>query len=150
MKTIKAREHYDEPVTESVLEHALVAGRKRRGTTLHATDVWYLADFQALLVGFADKTAVALPIGNYPELAGLSRPELEHLTLGFGGSALCLEERDLHVSIAGLVSASEPLMDMATTVVTARNGSRSSDAKAQAARENGLLGGRPRKSVSAG
>lgn len=37
------------------------------------------------------------------------------LETGYAGSALCLDERDLHVSIAGLVSASEPLMTLAST-----------------------------------
>jgi hypothetical protein len=67
------------------------------------------------------------------------------LELGFGGSALCLDSHDLHVSIASLVSASEPLMELASTVIATRNGRSKSDAKAQAARENGQKGGRPRK-----
>jgi len=50
--------------------------------------------------------------------------------MGFGGSALCLEERDLHVSIAGLVSASQPLMEMAATVISARYGNHGSTASA--------------------
>lgn len=122
MKTVKARERFDEPVTATVLEQAIVRGRKRRGQELHATAVQYLPAFKSLLVGFADQSAVVLPVKNYPELAELSTTELEHLTVGFGGAALCLDERDLHVSIAGLVSASQPLMEMAATVIAARQG----------------------------
>ena len=85
-----------------------------------------------LLIGFADQSAVWLPVKNYPDL-----------------SALCLEARDLHVSIAGLVSASQPLMDLAATVIAVRNGSRRTEAKAQASRENGRKGGRPRKAEAA-
>ncbi len=75
-----------------------------------------LADCE-LLVGFADQSAVCLPVKNYPEFADLTEGDLNGLELGFGGSALCSEVRDLHVSIAGLVSASEPLMDMAATLI---------------------------------
>jgi hypothetical protein len=148
MKTVKAKEYYDEPVTEEVLVRAVVEGRKRRGTTLHAKNVRYLPEFKALAVSFADKAAILLPVKKYAELAQLSLAELERIKVGFGGSALCLDERDLHVSIAGLVSASKPLMELASTVIAARNGSRSSAAKALAARENGQKGGRPRKLAS--
>lgn len=145
MKILKARDRFDEPVTEAVIEQAIAQGKKRRDHGLHATAVHYLPAHRSLLIGFADESAVALPVKNYPELAALSAEELTHLALGFGGSALCLDERDLHVSIAGLVSASKPLMEMAASVVAARNGSRSTAAKASASRENGLKGGRPRK-----
>jgi len=150
MKTVKAQERFDEPVTATVLEQAIERGRNRRGKGLHATAVQYLPKLESLLIGFVDFSAVALPVKNYPELAQLSRAELDHMALGFGGSALCLDERDLHVSIAGLVSASKPLMEMAATVIAARNGSRSSAAKTQASRENGQKGGRPRKLAATG
>ncbi len=42
-------------------------------------------------------------IGMAAEVA--SRTQLDGLVLGFAGSAICLAEQDLHVSIAGLVSA---------------------------------------------
>jgi hypothetical protein len=103
-----------------------------------------------VLIGFADQSAVALPVRNYPELAELSPVELDRLTIGFGGSLLCLDERDLHVSIAGLVQASQPPMELTATVIAARNGSRSSAAKALAVRKNGRKGGRPRKLAAAG
>ncbi|QDQ27938.1 DUF2442 domain-containing protein [Chitinimonas arctica] len=147
MKSVKAQERFDEPVTDKGLAQAIERGRKRRVPGLHATAVQYLPAQQSLLIGFVDQSAVALPVKNYPELAGLSAGELEQLVIGFGGSAVCLEERDLHMSIAGLVSASKPMMELAASVIAARNGSRSSEAKAQAARENGLKGGRPRKLV---
>lgn len=145
MKTIKAVERIDEVVTEQVLERAKAQGRIRTTGGLHATTLAYLPDQQLLLIGFADRCAIALPTRNYPELALLSSDELDCLELGFAGSALCLHARDLHISIAGLVSASAPLMEMAASVIAARNGSRSTSAKAQAARANGAKGGRPRK-----
>jgi hypothetical protein len=145
MKTVKAQERFDEVVTPAVLEKAIVRGQKRRSQGLYAASVQYLSKFKALLIGFADQSAVVLPVKNYPELADLSTNELNHLEVGFGGSALCLNSRDLHVSIVGLVSASQPLMAMASTVVAARNGRSSSPNKVRSSRENGLKGGRPRK-----
>ena len=148
MSIVAARPLFDQPVTDEVLRRAVERGRQRR-PALHASAVQYVADSQSLRIGFSDLSAVVLPVKNYPELAQLSHAQLDRLVLGFAGSALCLEEQDLHVSIAGLVSASVPLMEMAATVVASRNGSRSSASKAVAARENGQKGGRPRKVLAA-
>lgn len=148
MSSIKAHTGFDEPVTQAVLTQAIERGRKRGGEGVHATTVKYLPVLKSLLISFADHSAVALPVRNYPELAALSSAELGKLTLGLGGSALCLDARDLHVSIAGMVSASKPLMEMAATLVAARNGSKTSALKVQASRANGQKGGRPRLALS--
>ncbi|ALM84819.1 DUF2442 domain-containing protein [Bordetella sp. N] len=145
MNPVKAREHFDEPVTAEVLARAMDRGSKRRVSQLHAVAVQYVVAFKALLVSFADGSAIVFPVANYPEFAALSKRELDSVEVGFGGSALCLDSRDLHVSIDGLVSASQPLMELAALVIAARNGSKISEAKTQAARANGQKGGRPRK-----
>jgi hypothetical protein len=144
MTSVKAKSHFDEVVTQEVLNQSIERGSRRAGMGVHATSVQYVSFLESLLIGFADQSAVCLPIKNYPEFASLTEAELKGLELGFGGSALCSEARDLHVSIAGLVSASQPLMDMAATLTAARNGGKSSHVKAQAARTNGKNGGRPR------
>jgi Protein of unknown function (DUF2442) len=144
MTRVKAQSGFDEPVTRMVLSRAIERGRTRGGQGVRATAVKYLPVLKSLLISFADHSAVALPVRNYPELTALSTADLGRLTLGLGGSALCLDARDLHVSIAGMVSASQPLMDMAATLIAARNGSKTSAVKVQASRANGQKGGRPR------
>lgn len=144
MTTVKAQVRFDEPVTPDALTRANERGRKRTSQGVRATAIQYVPQLKSLLFSFMDHSAVALPVNNYPELAALEETELHALSLGFGGSALCLAERDLHVSIAGLVSASQPLMDMAAILIAARNGAKSSAIKATAARNNGRKGGRPR------
>lgn len=148
MTTVKAKVLFDEPVTDEVRTRAIETGCKRVGPGFHATAVQYLPQLGALLFSFLDNSAVALPINNYPELTDLDEAELKALSLDFGGSALCLPGRDLHVSIAGMVSASQPLMSMARSLVATRNGQKSSAAKSAAARENGRKGGRPRLSLA--
>lgn len=145
MTTIKSKRRADVPVTAQVLAQAIERGRKRKGTGVRATALHYQVAHKALRVSFADATAVMLPVGNYPELKVLNAAQLKRVSLGMGGSALCLDEEGLHVSIAGLVAASAPLRHMAVTVAAARNGARTSEAKASSSRENGLKGGRPRK-----
>ena len=61
-----------------------------------------------------------------------------------GTHALCPDKHDLHISLAGMVAASQPLMNMAATLVATKNGQKSSAAKSAAARENGRKGGRPK------
>lgn len=150
MSTVVAKKRVDEPVSAAVLRRAVERGEQRRRLALQARTVRYVPDSKSLLIGFADHSALVLPVKNYPELAKLKRAQLDNLELGFAGSALCLEEKDLHVSIAGLVSASAPLMAMAATMVAMHNGSRRTVAKSAASRENGQKGGRPRKTVAAG
>jgi len=147
MTMIKAVTRFDETVTQDVLDQSMEHGRKRATGGVRATAVQYVPQLGSLLFSFLDHSAVALPVSNYPELAALAESDLYALSLGFGGSALCLEEKDLHISIAGLVSASQPLMDMAASLVAVRNGRKSSNAKSVAARDNGRKGGRPKSAL---
>ena len=143
MKTIKAKVRADNPVTESSLDKAIERGELRRKNSLQATAVTYLPP--CLAVSFEDGSGVLLPVANYPEFDDFEGEELASLTVGYAGTALCHEGKDLHVSIAGMISASKPLMAMAASVVASRNGRQSSAAKSEAARANGRKGGRPRK-----
>ncbi|MOA44968.1 hypothetical protein D3C78_1673150 [compost metagenome] len=97
------------------------------------------------MIGFEDGSAVLLPLEHYPEFGDFVAADFEDLRVGFAGTALCHEGKDLHLSIAGMIQASKPLMDLAASVIASRNGRQSSLAKAQAARANGRKGGRPRK-----
>lgn len=143
MKTIKAKVQADNPVTESSLDNAIERGELRRRNSLQATAVTYLPP--CLAVSFEDGSGVLLPVANYPEFDDFEGEEFASLTVGYAGTALCHEGKDLHVSIAGMISASKPLMAMAASVVASRNGRQSSAAKSEAARANGRKGGRPRK-----
>ena len=120
MKTLLARKTYGKPVTEEVREEAIVRGKQRSIAEPHATALRYLKRRSAIELDFADGTAITLPIEKYDELAPLSEDDRERLALGFGGSVLCLEERDLHVSIAGLVAASKSLKEVAAAVAGVR------------------------------
>lgn len=148
MKTIKAQELDDQPVTQRVLNQAIDQGRKRNAPNIQPTTLRFLSELNALAIGFSDQTALLLPVANYPELRELSVSELGQMELGFGGKAICLDHRDLHMSISGMISASESLMGVAGSLIAARNGRRVSAAKATASKANGSKGGRPRKKVA--
>ncbi|MFJ3369483.1 DUF2442 domain-containing protein [Pseudomonas sp. NPDC086251] len=143
MKTITAKMLTDRPVTEAVLDEAIQRGQVRHKGGLQATSVTFVDP--CLAVGFVDGSGVLLPVQHYPEFDEFDVEDFADLKVGFSGTALCHEGKDLHVSIAGMISASKPLMDMAASVIASRNGRQSSAAKAEAARANGRKGGRPRK-----
>jgi hypothetical protein len=143
LKTIKAKMQVDRPVTEAVLDEAIERGKIRHKSALQATAVTFQEE--CLTVRFEDGSGVLLPVKHYPEFDGFEAEDYADLKVGLCGTALFHEEKDLHVSIAGMISASKPLMNMAASVVSSRNGRQSSAAKAEAARANGKKGGRPRK-----
>lgn len=143
MKTIKASILVDRPVTEEVVDEAIERGVLSQKNTLQATAVAYAEP--CLIISFKDGSGVLLPVKRHPEFDDFEAEDFAQLKIGFAASALCHEGKDLHVSIAGLISASEPLMNMAAYVIASRNGRQSSAAKSAAARANGKKGGRPRK-----
>lgn len=133
----------DRPVTEATLDEAIRRGQVRHKSSLQVTAVAFLDP--CLAVSFMDGSGVLLPVRHYPEFDDFDVEDFAGLKVGFSGTALCHEGKDLQVSIAGMISASKPLMDMAASVIASRNGRQSSAAKAEAARANGRKGGRPRK-----
>jgi hypothetical protein len=143
MKTVKAKAQADTPITERSLDEAIERGKSRSTNSFHATAITFIAP--CLAVSFEDGSGVLLPVVNYPEFDHFDVEDFAGLTVGCAGTALCHEGKDLHVSLAGMISASKPLMAMAASVIASRNGRQSSAAKAEAARANGRKGGRPRK-----
>ena len=142
MKTIQAKDPVDRPLTAAALDEAIERGRANRsGVNARHVSV----EGRHLAIGFEDGSAVVLPLDRYPEFNDFAETDLKALQVGFAGTALCHEGKDLHLSIAGMIQASKPLMDLAASVIASRNGRQSSLAKAQAARANGRKGGRPRK-----
>ncbi|WP_025108746.1 DUF2442 domain-containing protein [Pseudomonas sp. H1h] len=143
MKVIKAKPSVPRPMTEDMLDAAIMRGETRQASSLQAVSVSF--EKPSLVIRFEDGSGVLLPVNQYPEFDGFEAGDYEGLTIGFAGTALCHEGKDLDVSISGMISANPSLMRMAASVVASRNGRQSSAAKSEAARANGKKGGRPRK-----
>ena len=101
----------DRPVTEAVLDEAIQRGQVRHKSGLQVTSVTFVEP--CLAVSFIDGSGVLLPVQHYPEFDEFEVEDFADLKVGFSGTALCHEGKDLQVSIAGMISASKPLMDMA-------------------------------------
>lgn len=140
-----AQSRGDQSITDAVMDAAIARGDARKGLGIHATGLRYSANREVLTIEFEDKSSFSVPISNYPELAILSESDRRAPSLGVGGSAVTLDSRDLHISIAGLIKASQPLANLVRVVYAGWLGSKTSSAKAIASKENGRLGGRPRK-----
>jgi hypothetical protein len=108
MRTIPARNALGWVVTEEVRDEAIARGVEYSQREPHAVSVRYLNDRKAIELEFDDSTVITLPVTKNPYLKDLTAHELGGLRVGFGGVALCLDERDLHVSIAGVLAASRP------------------------------------------
>ena len=140
---VKANVLPDVPLTEADVDKAIDRGRKLKRLYANASNVRH--EDNCISIGFSDGSRIMLPVAGLPEFEGFSQEDFQQLEVGFGGKALCCEARDLDVSITGLIATSQPLMDLAASLVASRNGRKSSAAKTAAARANGKKGGRPRK-----
>ncbi|KMT55442.1 DUF2442 domain-containing protein [Pseudomonas fildesensis] len=144
-KIVKAKVLPYVPITEADIDKAIARGRRLKRVYANASNVRYEND--CISIGFGDGSRIMLPVAGLPEFEGFSLQDFQQLEVGYGGKALCCEDRDLDVSITGLIATSQPLMELAASLVASRNGRKSSAAKAAAARANGKKGGRPRKEV---
>lgn len=143
---VKSKRHNDVVVTEEVLKRGVLAADKNRHGDLHASGLRVESHpHRALVISFEDQTSVSLPVAMFSEFSELESSQLQKLELGFAGSAITLDDADIHVSIAGLIKASEPMRNVVRAVSASILGSSTSEAKAAAARANGAKGGRPRK-----
>ncbi|KTC16910.1 hypothetical protein AO391_23025 [Pseudomonas marginalis ICMP 9505] len=140
---VKANVLPDVPLTEADVDKAIDRGRKLKRLYANASNVRH--EDNCISIGFSDGSRIMLPVAGLPEFEGFSQEDFQQLEVGFGGKALCCEARDLDVSITGLIATSQPLMELAASLVASRNGRKSSAAKTAAARANGKKGGRPRK-----
>ncbi|WP_242171664.1 MULTISPECIES: DUF2442 domain-containing protein [unclassified Pseudomonas] len=147
-KIVKAKIVLYKPLTDADVDKAIARGRKLKRLYANASNVRY--ESECISIGFSDGSRVMLPVAGLPEFEGFSQEDFQQLEVGFGGKALCCEAQDLDVSITGLIATSQPLMDLATSLVASRNGRKSSAAKSAAARANGKKGGRPRKKEEEG
>jgi hypothetical protein len=89
-----------------------------------------------------------IPRGWIGALQDVPIEDLARLEIWPDGSAIELEDRDIHISVDGLMTAILPAMLPTGTVAAifaSRGGRATSEAKRSTARENGRRGGRPSK-----
>jgi hypothetical protein len=137
-------------ITDAEYAAALVAGRMEAETELRAQSVRYVADRDAVEIVTTLNAGFLVPRQWIGALQEVPTEDLAKLEVWPDGSAIALEERDIHISVHGLMTSILPAMlpPRAVAAIFARSGGRAtSDAKRNSARINGRKGGRPRKTA---
>jgi len=125
------------------LEKANRAGQVAAKTEPRAIEAKYLPASRQLRVRMANGASLSLPVSVIPELRAATRAQLIDIEILSGGDGLHWEALDFTISVPGLVaSLFGPALWMSE--LGRLGGTRSTVAKAEAARRNGLRGGRPR------
>lgn len=96
-----------------------------------------------VLVELRSGFAFGFPPERVPGLESATSQELSAIRISPSGDGLLWDELDVHVSLTGLMAAALNLGEWAPRFM----GQIRSEAKAKAARANGLKGGRPRRSI---
>lgn len=141
------------PITDAEFAAALAAGRAEAETEVRAHSVRYVPDRDAIEIVTTWHAGFLIPRGWIGALGDVPVEELANLDVWPDGSAIELADRDIHISVDGLLAAVLPAMlpmRAVAAVFASRGGQATSDAKRSSAQENGRKGGRPRKVETAG
>jgi len=127
----------------SNLARASRAGRRAAKMEPRAGRVAYLARERVLRIELTNGAAITLPVKLIPSLRRAAARDVRAVEILGRGGGLHWKRLDLDLSVPGLLSSvfagPEWLVELGRI-----GGSRSSTAKAAAARRNGRKGGRPR------
>jgi len=102
---ISIEQRRDEDGHLAVQVRDLTAARARAGPSIEprAESVRYDAKARQVVLELRGGATLALPVRAIDELANASDAELSQLRAGFGGRAVVLDDRDIDVSVAGLL-----------------------------------------------
>ena len=137
-------------ITDTEYAAALVAGQAAAEEEMRAQAVRYVPDRDAIEIVTAGNAGFLIPRGWIGALQDVPTDDLAKLEIWPDGSAIELEDRDIHISVHGLMTAILPAMlppRAVAAIFASRGGKVTSDAKRSSARANGRKGGRPRKAA---
>lgn len=135
-------------ITDAEYATALAAGHIEAETEIRAQDVRYVAERDAIEIVTNRNAGFLIPRQWVGALQEVSKEDLAKLEIWPDGSAIELEDRDIQISVHGLMTAVLPAMLPARAVAAifaSRGGQATSSAKQISSRANGRKGGRPRK-----
>jgi hypothetical protein len=136
-------------ITDAAFAAALEAGRADAATEIRAQAVRYLADRDVVEIVTTRNAGFLIPRQWIGALQDVPEVALANLEVWADGSAIEIEDQDIHISVDGLMTAILPAMLPTRTVAAifaSRGGKSTSAAKRSSAQENGRRGGRPRNS----
>ena len=128
---------------------AVARARRAQRAEPHANAARYDRRTRTLHVGLTNGSTFSVPVVHIPTLRSASDDDLARVAIGPAGVALRWDTLDADVGVTSLAQAvfgARSLQRVAGAVA----GSARTEAKATAARLNGLKGGRPRKATGPG
>lgn len=135
-------------VSDADFAAAFEAGRLENDSEIHAQSVRYLADRDVIEIVTSRQVGFLIPRSWVAALQGVPVEDLINLMVWPDGSAIELENRDIQISVDGLMTALLPAMlppRKLAAMFASRGGKVISGMKRNAAQKNGLKGGRPSK-----
>lgn len=124
-------------------EHAIRAAREADRVEPRATAVTYDRDQALVLVHLRSGFTFGFPPERVPGLEKATHKQLSNVRISPSGDGLHWDNADVDASLTGLMAEALNLREWAPRIM----GQIRSEAKAKAARKNGLKGGRPRSST---
>lgn len=135
-------------LTTEEFEAAILAGKKAEENEPHAAKAWFDADKRLVFVELK-KTGIVMgfPVQLLQGVAEGSDEQIAAVELSPSGYGLMWEELDSHLSVPGLVAGTFGTKRWMSELGR-KGGSVRSEAKTKSSRENGKLGGRPKKKTA--
>jgi hypothetical protein len=138
-------------ITDAEYAAALAAGRVEAEAEIRAQAVRYVPERDAVEIVTIRNAGFLIPRAWIGALQDVPTEDLDRLDVWPDGSAIALEDRDIHISVHGLMTAILPAMlppRAVAALFASRGGKATSEAKRSSARANGRKGGRPRKAAT--
>lgn len=135
-------------ITDAEYAAALAAGCTEAESEIRAQAVRYVSDRDAVEIVTTQNAGFLIPRQWIGALQDVPAEELAKLEVWPDGSAIEIEDRDIYISVHGLMTAILPAMlppRAVAAIFASRGGRATSEAKRRTAQANGRKGGRPRK-----
>jgi hypothetical protein len=127
---------------------AIATGRAQADADIRAQAVRYVPERDAIEIITNRDAGFLIPRQWIGAIQEVPTQDLAQLEVWPDGSAIELEDRDVRISVHGLLTAVLPAMlpsRIVAAIFASRGGQATSDAKQRSARANGSKGGRPSK-----
>jgi hypothetical protein len=139
-------------ITDVAYKAAIAAGRAQADAEIRAQAVRYIPDRDAVEIITNRNAGFLIPREWIGALQDVPIKDLTKMEVWPDGSAIELEDHDIHLSVHGLMIAVLPAMlpsKVVSAIFASRRGQATSAVKRTSARTNGRKGGRPSKRKSA-